>query len=116
MVTLDRASIFVIVLTGSSAEEDLITASNYRANTYNIKLVDTDVFLQVVRSLEEFWLSVVRFPPKPTTSDSVEGCTRAIDRLLNLEIPESKVALLLNTASLISIWLLIDWGWRGGLR
>lgn len=53
----------VIVLTGSAAQEDIITSYNNHANAYVTKPVDTDAFLQVVRSLEAFWLSVVHFPP-----------------------------------------------------
>lgn len=54
----------VIVLTGSAAEEDIITSYNNQANAYVTKPVDTDAFLQVVRSMKDFWLSVVRFPPQ----------------------------------------------------
>lgn len=54
----------VIVLTGSKAEADIITSYNNRANAYVTKPVDPDAFIAVVRSLENFWLSVVRFPPR----------------------------------------------------
>ena len=54
----------IIVLTGSSAQEDIVTSYDNQANAYVTKPVDTDAFLQVVRSLEAFWLSVVRFPPQ----------------------------------------------------
>lgn len=54
----------IIVLTGSSAQEDIITSYDNRANAYVTKPVDTDAFLQIIRSLEDFWLSVVRFPPQ----------------------------------------------------
>ena len=53
----------VIVLTGSEAMIDIITSYNNQANAYVPKPVDPDEFIDVVRTLENFWLSVVRFPP-----------------------------------------------------
>ena len=53
----------VIVLTGSEAMIDIITSYNNQANAYVPKPVDPDEFIDVVRTLEDFWLSVVRFPP-----------------------------------------------------
>ena len=53
----------VIVLTGSEAETDVITSYNEQANAYVTKPVDGDAFIDVVQSLEQFWLSVVRLPP-----------------------------------------------------
>lgn len=58
----------VIVLTGSDAQEDIITSYSNQANAYVTKPVDTDEFIDTVRSLEEFWLSVVHLPP-PTDEE-----------------------------------------------
>lgn len=52
----------VIVLTTSKAEQDLLHAYDLHTNCYITKPVDLDQFFQVIRSIEEFWLSVVRLP------------------------------------------------------
>jgi len=52
----------VVILTTSSAIEDIIkTYSNY-ANCYITKPVDFDQFLKVVQSIENFWLTIVKLP------------------------------------------------------
>ena len=53
----------VVVLTTSQAEEDVQSAYQLSANCYIAKPVDLDRFMQVVRVIEEFWLSTVRLPP-----------------------------------------------------
>ena len=52
----------VVVLTTSSAENDLVRSYNLHANCYITKPVELDQFVVVVRSIEEFWLSIVRLP------------------------------------------------------
>ncbi|MEN6341319.1 MAG: response regulator [Methanospirillum sp.] len=47
----------VIVLTISTAEEDIITAYRYHANCYVIKPVNLDNFFRVLKSIERYWLS-----------------------------------------------------------
>ncbi len=54
----------VVVLTTSKAEEDVLKAYGLFANCYVIKPVDFDVFAGVVRSIEQFWFSVVTLPRK----------------------------------------------------
>lgn len=54
----------VIVLTSSEAEEDIVKSYELRANAYMTKPVDFDGFMDVVKSFEEFWLSVVKMPPE----------------------------------------------------
>jgi CheY-like chemotaxis protein len=54
----------VIVLTSSEAEEDILKSYELQANAYLTKPVDFDGFMQIVRSFEEFWLSVVKMPPE----------------------------------------------------
>lgn len=54
----------VIVMTVSKSEEDVLAAYDLHANSYVSKPVEMGDFLDVVRSLEGFWLSVVRFPHK----------------------------------------------------
>lgn len=53
----------VIVLTTSSTEEDILRSYNLHANCYITKPVDLDQFIAVVRTIEEFWLSIVKLPP-----------------------------------------------------
>jgi CheY-like chemotaxis protein len=60
----DMRSIPVIVLTTSLAEEDIIRTYNLHANCYITKPVDLDKFLNVVRTIEDFWLSIVKLPPR----------------------------------------------------
>lgn len=54
----------VVVLTTSSSEEDVLRSYDLHANCYITKPVDMDQFISVVRSLEDFWLAVVKLPPK----------------------------------------------------
>jgi CheY-like chemotaxis protein len=52
----------VVVLTTSSAEEDILKTYDLHANCYITKPVDLEQFLRVVKSIEHFWVSVVRLP------------------------------------------------------
>jgi CheY-like chemotaxis protein len=52
----------VVVLTTSRAEEDIIRAYDLHANCYITKPVDFNRFLEVVKSIEQFWLTIVRLP------------------------------------------------------
>ncbi len=54
----------VVVLTISKAEEDILKSYNLHANCYIIKPIDLDQFNKIVRSIEDFWLSIVRLPKK----------------------------------------------------
>lgn len=53
----------VVVLTTSHAEEDVVRSYNLHANCYVTKPVDLDQFIRIVRSIEDFWLTIVRLPP-----------------------------------------------------
>jgi CheY-like chemotaxis protein len=53
----------VIVLTVSAAEEDVLKAYNLNANCYIVKPIDMDKFIKVVRTIEDFWLTIVKLPP-----------------------------------------------------
>lgn len=52
----------VVILTTSSAEEDIIKSYNLHANCYITKPIDLKQFLHVVQSIEQFWLSIVVLP------------------------------------------------------
>ncbi len=52
----------VVILTTSKSEEDVLRAYSLHANCYITKPVDFNRFMNVVRSIEDFWLTVVRLP------------------------------------------------------
>ena len=53
----------VAVLTTSAAEADVVRSYDLGANCYLTKPVDVEQFMNVVQSIEEFWLGLVRLPP-----------------------------------------------------
>jgi two-component system, chemotaxis family, response regulator Rcp1 len=53
----------VVILTTSRAEEDVLRTYNLHANCYITKPIDLNQFLHVVRSIEDFWMSIVVLPP-----------------------------------------------------
>jgi chemotaxis family two-component system response regulator Rcp1 len=53
----------VVVLTSSQAEQDIVRAYDLHANCYITKPVDLDQFITVVKSIEDFWFTVVKLPP-----------------------------------------------------
>jgi CheY-like chemotaxis protein len=55
----------VVILTTSKADEDVLKSYNLYANCYITKPVDLDQFIRVVQSIENFWLTIVKLPPKP---------------------------------------------------
>ncbi|MBI5538270.1 MAG: response regulator [Deltaproteobacteria bacterium] len=57
----------VVVLTISKDEEDVLKSYNLHANCFITKPIDFDQFIKVVRSIEDFWLTIVRLPPAPRT-------------------------------------------------
>ena len=60
----DLKRIPVVILTVSEAEQDIIKSYNLHANCYITKPVNLEQFIQVVRSIEDFWLSIVMLPPR----------------------------------------------------
>jgi CheY-like chemotaxis protein len=55
-------SIPVVILTTSSAEEDILRSYQLHANCYITKPVDLDQFLKVVKTIDNFWLAIVKLP------------------------------------------------------
>ena len=53
----------VVVLTSSQAEEDILKSYNLHANCFITKPLDLNQFLNVIGSIETFWLSIVILPP-----------------------------------------------------
>jgi chemotaxis family two-component system response regulator Rcp1 len=60
----DLRRIPVVILTVSKAEQDILKSYNLHANCYITKPVDLDQFLTVVKSIEDFWLTVVMLPSR----------------------------------------------------
>ena len=55
----------IIVLTTSRADKDVLQTYALNANCFITKPVDFQQFIDVIRSIERFWLSVVTLPPTP---------------------------------------------------
>jgi chemotaxis family two-component system response regulator Rcp1 len=53
----------VVILTTSNDEQDVLATYNNHANCYITKPVELDNFLEVINTIEEFWLTIVKLPP-----------------------------------------------------
>ncbi|MGZ4615416.1 MAG: response regulator [Actinomycetes bacterium] len=60
----ELASIPVVVLTTSEAEEDVLRSYSLHANAYVTKPVDFERFIAVVRQIDDFFVTVVRLPTR----------------------------------------------------
>jgi len=58
----DLRRIPVVILTVSGAEEDIMKTYNLHANCYIQKPLDLGQFIEVVKSIESFWLTIVKLP------------------------------------------------------
>lgn len=54
----------VVILTVSRDEEDIMRSYNQHANCYITKPLDFGKFMEITRAIEEFWLTIVKLPPK----------------------------------------------------
>ena len=54
----------VVVVTSSAAEQDILKSYDLNANCYVTKPVDLQQFLHVIGSVGDFWLDIVKLPPK----------------------------------------------------
>jgi len=54
----------VVILTTSKDEEDILKTYTYHAAAYVTKPVDFEKFLRVIKGIEDFWLNIVKLPPK----------------------------------------------------
>jgi CheY-like chemotaxis protein len=52
----------VVIMTSSDDEKDILGAYDRHANCYVTKPIDIDKFMEAVRGIEEFWLSIVHLP------------------------------------------------------
>ena len=55
----------VMVLTTSSDEQDILRSYNLHANCYITKPVELEKFIHLVKSIESFWLTLVKLPEEP---------------------------------------------------
>lgn len=67
----------VVILTVSSAEEDIFKTYNLHANCFITKPLDFHQFVKVVKSIENFWMSIVKLPDgiKPPSNPPTGGNT-----------------------------------------
>jgi len=72
----DLKRIPVVVLTTSKAEEDILRTYDLHANCYVTKPVQLDEFLSVVKSIDDFWLTIVNLPPDATTTSVADPNAR----------------------------------------
>ena len=61
----DLRLIPVVILTSSEADDDVANAYHAHANCYVAKPADLDEMIRVVQAIQNFWLSVVKLPPRP---------------------------------------------------
>ena len=54
----------VVIMTISQAEEDILKSYNLHANCFVSKPIDLNQFMKVIKSIENFWFSVVKLPAK----------------------------------------------------
>ena len=65
----DLKHIPIVIMTISQAEEDILKSYNLHANCYITKPIDLNQFIKVIKSIEDFWFSVVKLPPKSDEPD-----------------------------------------------
>lgn len=53
----------IIMLTVSNRDLDIITAYDHGANSYIIKPIDFNAYVEIIREIEEYWLTIVKLPP-----------------------------------------------------
>jgi chemotaxis family two-component system response regulator Rcp1 len=61
----DLDGIPIIILTTSQSEDDVAKCYKLQASCFVTKPIDLEKFVEVIRSLDEFWFSAVKFPPEP---------------------------------------------------
>lgn len=63
----------VVILTTSQAEQDIVKGYHLYANAFVTKPVDLGQFIRVVRSIEDFWLEIVRLPERTESKHRLHG-------------------------------------------
>ena len=54
----------IVILTSSQAEQDILRSYDLHANCYITKPLNVDEFMDVVKQVEQFWLTIVKLPPE----------------------------------------------------
>ena len=54
----------VVILTSSKSEEDILKSYNLHANCYITKPDDLNGFVEIMQSLDKFWFTIMKLPPK----------------------------------------------------
>ncbi len=75
-------SIPVVVLTTSEAEEDVVKAYSLNVNAYITKPVDFARFTSIVHQIDEFFIGLVKLPPRPRVASRAEDAAGGIFPLL----------------------------------
>lgn len=65
----ELSAIPVVVMTTSAEERDVVECYNLHANSYIVKPLDIEKFLQVMAVLGDYWFQVVRLPNMPTKAE-----------------------------------------------
>lgn len=68
----------IVVLTTSEAEEDVLASYDLHANAYVRKPVDFEQFVAAVRAIDDFFITVVRLPPKTDIPADGGGAARPV--------------------------------------
>ena len=71
----------IVIMTISQAEEDILKSYNLHANCYITKPIDLNQFVKVVKSIENFWFSIVKLPPK---MDNIKTGKLPVDKNLKI--------------------------------
>jgi chemotaxis family two-component system response regulator Rcp1 len=61
-------SVPIVVLTTSAQDEEILKMHKLRCNSYIVKPVDFEKFLEVIRSLAEYWFTIVVLPTSATAA------------------------------------------------
>jgi Response regulator containing a CheY-like receiver domain and an HTH DNA-binding domain len=61
---IDLKSIPVVIMTISQAEEDIFKSYKLHANCFITKPIDLNQFIKVIKSIEDFWFTIAKLPPK----------------------------------------------------
>ncbi len=72
----DLKHIPIVIMTISQAEEDILKSYNLHANCYITKPIDLNQFIKVVKSIEDFWFSIVMLPPKTDGAEPPQKAAR----------------------------------------
>lgn len=70
----------ILVMSSSSAEEDISAAYELHANCFITKPADLDDYVDMIRSVEKFWFFTVKLPPTGRETPRLGGnpCERSI--------------------------------------